>query len=452
MISPIRDSKGNPKSLYDIEYEDLAQLLDFDEGYAVEYKSSFQEVKRKIANIACSFANSSGGWLFVGVDNEGNACDICKERSDFSQALGEIVRTRVSPLPHFDCKFVKNEKTKDAGVLVVRIDEGYEPPYISSGTVYVRTGSSTEPVKANDAAILRSLEEKRRREEGRRQDFYKRDIYFPAFQRLIGGKERVYPLLNVYLYRPVAEKRWFNGEHLDQAREKLREILGSKPGWEDCIMQETPRSFVIHQGRMNCLDSVHNIIELYINGSIKAHIPMCLLQQNEKKEALEKLNAVQMITNHDQFLAIDGKRAVNISLSCAEIVDALLEMHPLCGDAADYLAGFELESCDGAIVFSDNEYYYNYVRLNGMPYFSGSNIFEYDRELKALIDENGKANIAQMVLAFLFPAMGFPWYTRDDELCALPDKVIMGADYSDKSIDGTLSTGVSDDEPRVTAE
>lgn len=65
MYSPFRNEQGQPKSLDEVAYADLAQLKDLEEGFALEFKRTWNEnVRAKIPKIIASFANSHGGWAW----------------------------------------------------------------------------------------------------------------------------------------------------------------------------------------------------------------------------------------------------------------------------------------------------------------------------------------------------------------------------------------------------
>ena len=67
MFSPFRNEQGTPKTIAEVEYADLEQLRDLEEGFALELKQTFSpSVRRKIPKIVASFANSRGGWLVIG--------------------------------------------------------------------------------------------------------------------------------------------------------------------------------------------------------------------------------------------------------------------------------------------------------------------------------------------------------------------------------------------------
>lgn len=136
VYSPFGDKKGNPLELSKIRFSHLGQLRTVDEGYKVEYKSTFDKsVKDKIPAIITSFANSEGGWLIIGIDdNSHEVTCIPKIRSDYSQTISQLLKERTSPIPVFDSRFIQNPKNKGEGVLVVEIYEGKFSPYVANGT------------------------------------------------------------------------------------------------------------------------------------------------------------------------------------------------------------------------------------------------------------------------------------------------------------------------------
>ena len=431
MIYPIKDESGRPKDLYDIEYADLNQLVDFDEGYYAEYKEILDS--KMVSKVVCSFANSSGGWLFIGVDNDGNLCDIQKGRADFSQTIGESVSDRVSPLPILDCKFVENPDKEGFGVLVVRVQEGYESPYISSGTVFVRTGSSSKSTGgffegARDSSVLRSLEEKRRVVEGKRLDFYRRDIYYPPYECPDGRSKSSFPMLSIYLYRLAKGDDWIEDRLLDEARANIDEVMHTSLDWCKYALQETPGSLVVRQGIMNTVDNVSCMIELSRRGSIKVHVPLYLLQSEERDAAIARLSECVPLRNGHMLEVVDGSKTLTTILGCTKLVDKLLGSSPLCGDKRDYLIGLEAESCDGVAVFSDNDSYYDYVREVGIPCFAGSCLQSLDISFRGYLEMADEISITNIVSDFIVEAMGFSKLTRNMESRNNGIRILTGVD------------------------
>ena len=226
MICPLHDSDGRPRTLATIEFDDLKQLKDIEEGYSVEYKSTWDEaVKGKLQKIVTSFANAGGGWLFVGVNNDGSYSGISRARSDFDQTLAQIVRNHVTPLPRFETRYIEG-RDSGSGALVVEVLEGFEPPYIADGSVFVRVGSSSEKFIKADSSVLIDLYRKARSNRDEIARFCRRTAYFPLTEA--GEADPVFriPIIDVYLkrlqpnhgsYRLFAE--------IDEAESRMLQII-----------------------------------------------------------------------------------------------------------------------------------------------------------------------------------------------------------------------------------
>lgn len=154
---PLIDSRKRHLKLTSIKYEHLFQLKSeqIEEGFTVEYKGEWnKEVREKhLCQTISSFANSNGGWLFIGISNDGSINEIKKEKSDFSQQISNLLSTHVTPIPLFNCRFIKSSAGATTGVLAIHVFEGNNPPYVSKGRIYVRNGSSKIPINANRADI-----------------------------------------------------------------------------------------------------------------------------------------------------------------------------------------------------------------------------------------------------------------------------------------------------------
>ncbi len=147
MFSPFRDDQGRPKALGDVVWEDLPQLQDLEEGFALEFKQTFgPSVRRKIPKIVASFSNSRGGWLVIGIaDDSREVVPVPRGTADVSQVIGELCRRHVSPAPHFEVRFLVDPEDDSRGVILVRVDEGDFPPYVADGIVEIREGSTSGP-------------------------------------------------------------------------------------------------------------------------------------------------------------------------------------------------------------------------------------------------------------------------------------------------------------------
>ena len=118
---------------------DIKELAHNGEGFNVDFKRNVPSKVRDIAEEVCSFANSAGGYVLIGIDNDnqiiGAEIDNNK-RSAIQDALGEI-----SPMLHYNMYRVDVDG-KD--VWVIDVPSGKNKPYFFSGSTYIREGANCQ--------------------------------------------------------------------------------------------------------------------------------------------------------------------------------------------------------------------------------------------------------------------------------------------------------------------
>lgn len=126
---------------------------DFDESFYFEFKDD-RVSNKKIQEEVSAFANTFGGYIFLGVsdDKQIKGCFDWNE-----QKIHTTIHDAITPTPSFDVK----KFTFDTGIVyVIKIDEGSEPPYItSSGKIYERLSSGSFTIK--DSSKLLQIYNKR---------------------------------------------------------------------------------------------------------------------------------------------------------------------------------------------------------------------------------------------------------------------------------------------------
>lgn len=139
-----------------LESTDIQEVLskqDFDESFYFELKSDSVAPKKIIEEIS-AFANTFGGYIFIGIldDKRIEGCTSWNE-----QRIHTTIHDSITPTPAFDVKkFICDAKT----VYVIKIEEGAEPPYItSSGRIYERLSSGSFVI--NDSVRLSQIYNKR---------------------------------------------------------------------------------------------------------------------------------------------------------------------------------------------------------------------------------------------------------------------------------------------------
>jgi len=109
----------------------------------IEFKSQFTE---EIYKEVIAFANTDGGIVYVGIDNDGNAVgltDVDKEYTRITNGIRDAIMPDVTMFVHFT---VQENK-----VVRITVSEGSNKPYYLKGKglkpsgVYVRQGTSSVP-------------------------------------------------------------------------------------------------------------------------------------------------------------------------------------------------------------------------------------------------------------------------------------------------------------------
>jgi len=211
------------KSLRDLTAEDIKALQTdaVPEGYRIEYKSAFPS-RDKLANSIASFANSSGGWYFVGIraDRPTNApTDFPGIRlgdlPDPVSTFRETVKALVSPIPSFEVRLLQIDS--DRHVLAVHIPEGDDTPYYTrDGKIYRRVADSSDPLPENDRHAIDRLVDK-----GRAANLTFED--FCNDPRILAHNDE--PWLSVFLKPalppPERPDDWISSQHVASARSEF---------------------------------------------------------------------------------------------------------------------------------------------------------------------------------------------------------------------------------------
>lgn len=114
---------------------------DFDESFYFEFKDD-RVSNKKLTEEMSAFANTFGGYIFLGIsdDKQIEGCTAWNE-----QRIHTTIHDSITPTPSFD---VKKFTIGTNVIYVIRIDEGAEPPYItSSGKIYERLSSGSFTIK-----------------------------------------------------------------------------------------------------------------------------------------------------------------------------------------------------------------------------------------------------------------------------------------------------------------
>ena len=104
--------------------ENIQSLIDSGEGYNVEFKVRVPSKVRELTEEICAFANADGGYLLIGVDDNGQVVDTNLENDKRSAIQGSI--SEISPALHCELYSVN---LVNKTVWVIDVPSGKDKPY-----------------------------------------------------------------------------------------------------------------------------------------------------------------------------------------------------------------------------------------------------------------------------------------------------------------------------------
>ena len=217
----------------DLKVADLKALKQASEGWYIEYK---QEVPNAvtIAKSLSAFANTYGGWLFLGIAEEskvnpvaGEFLGIPRDAVDSSlQRLRKSAVDNLNPTPHFETKVLWGPDSEvgiaeDRAVICAWIPQSSSAPHVhKSGMIYRRVSDASEPKAESDRFVLDQLWRRADDIKREHQDWYKRD---PEFSM----QEKSQPYVRLML---VADPWSERDVWIDAGDEQIRSALGESGG------------------------------------------------------------------------------------------------------------------------------------------------------------------------------------------------------------------------------
>ncbi len=407
MFSPFRDAQGDPKPLPDVTYADLGQLAGLGEGYLLEFKRELSgSVKAKVPKIIASFANSRGGWLVIGVSDDGAVCPMPRLAADYGQIIGELCRRHVSPAPPFDVRFVADPENPEQGVVVVQVGEGTFPPYVADGVVEVREGSTSGP--ATGAALV-ELYDKATRSAARISAFCRRTVFY-------GGPM---PLFDLYFYRLGGQQGEVPDRSVVNARADIMDACFATQGL-DCHVQHAHDSLIFRASVALSGGMPHSAIELFPDESMKLTVPAVLLGDGERDEALERLRGLCGLGVHAASAVVSAPDTLRRVTRMAAVLDRYVRERGVTWQR--YATAYELENMAGVLLWSAEDLYARYVASHG-PLFCGTT--DCRSRVRYLDDgEHNEFRARQFAGSHFFEACGLPLGSPDPEDNALVDALL----------------------------
>ena len=184
----------------DLTISDIKMFLEHADAESIFFDYKGDAVGNdKITKEVCAFANTYGGYILIGVKDDGTieGCTTWTE-----ERVHNVVRDTISPTPIIDIKKFRTDKNY---ILVARVEEGEQPPYITNtGKIYERLSSGSYPVK--DSMKLEALNRKKESHEA--QVYKKIESLIPEVNTDIAilFKSAIMDIIDILLYDPSEEE------------------------------------------------------------------------------------------------------------------------------------------------------------------------------------------------------------------------------------------------------
>lgn len=123
----------------------ILKLIGLGESAKIEFKPSLSDIQR-ITEIVCSFANSKGGIVLIGVSDAGNinGVDIGKQTIE---RLTNIIVDNLDPKIYPEIKPLKIDKKS---IISIAVSESTDKPHLAYGKAFIRIGKNTKSMSRSE--------------------------------------------------------------------------------------------------------------------------------------------------------------------------------------------------------------------------------------------------------------------------------------------------------------
>jgi|GEM_PF-2354902 len=253
--------------------------------------------------------------------------------ADFSQIISQRLAV-VSPFPKFESKFITNPQNSQMGVLVIYVYEGLDPPYVCNGTVYLRNGSSKQPIKSERIEIDNLVH--------KRERFFKKHKEF-CDNDLIDENIKI-PFVSIYLYNPYTD---IDINNLTENLRFMKKTLNDAGHWQR--LNYSSESVLCFNTDEISKNVVTTITEFFVDGNVKISCPLFGTQKDTHEEWAYFLKKHNPNINVREMLIIDGYISywsINNALQ-----NAFKYINKFDNHIKDYLVSFEYKNIRNSVLY-----------------------------------------------------------------------------------------------------
>lgn len=395
------------KPFTEVTIEDIYDL-DVPEGYYYEYKRSMIH-KEDIAKSISSFANTYGGILFLGIEEDASTNKPAEwftlnsgDPTKYKETIRNVIKEYINPNPRFTTHSFSTSSSDGAEqyVILVEIPKSTTTPHINNdGKIYRRTGEGSDPYKPlENPGILDDLYTRKKEWEDEVNRFCQLDVSLTNAQsgnpdENISGN----PLLELYAIPTTLNERVCESVILEIDRFKdivqSSEVPLADSSEEDSfsigIPADTYRGIsdgVVAQqwttrDSQGGMDKAHTplTIRFFIDGSAKFYVPLPSVQypgqsgqsktwnliREELKEPSRRRELKEIERNDIEF--ISGKETVGILFTLLNTYFELLNEYNWPEESNTIYVRSRTRNMFRKMLFFDRKWYQELIEKYGLP-------------------------------------------------------------------------------------
>lgn len=370
------------KALSQVSPDDLVVLRTVKEGWYVEYKRSLPNA-RAIAKSVSAFANTYGGWLFIGVEELSKEEPVAGAFPGVAQAdvdaalqcVRQAIAGHLSAAPWIETAVFSGpvqEIGLEAGfsVICIRVPWSVNAPHVhSSGQIYRRVADGSEPRPETDRHLLDQLWRRGDELKESYKEWVERD---PEFSK----SEENTPYVRLLLVPDL----W--GEREIRLNNSLRQmrVLFARPPDETRVMpifpfdtvHQTSTGFVARQARNNDPTGLTATWRLWYDVASEVLLPLPLYE-GSPRQIQGNLTEYEHAEEFCNLLTASGcKSAKIVDLNFLfQVVCGAIEMYETLLAEAGWTEGYYFKArvlnAWRAIPFLDTEFFVKDCATGGIP-------------------------------------------------------------------------------------
>ncbi|OGU55900.1 MAG: transcriptional regulator [Ignavibacteria bacterium RBG_13_36_8] len=137
-----------------MDQKELLKLIESGEGLRIEFKQRFSSYE-KIAKELIALANTCGGFLLIGIDDDKSIYGVDSEKS-VTELLKETAEKYCEPPIHYGVEYIEIEGKE---IVVVNVHESNNKPHrIQDYLKKINPNTANVFVRVNDKSVLASKE------------------------------------------------------------------------------------------------------------------------------------------------------------------------------------------------------------------------------------------------------------------------------------------------------